>query len=319
MISIIIPVYNVEGYIENSMKSIFDQTFTDYELILVDDGSSDKSIEIVKKLIESHRFKKYEIITEKNSGQGVARNTGMLKARGEWIYFMDADDLLPRNALAVMQEVAEKSLADMVFCGFEFSKNGLINKEVNEYKTNLYTSKEIQLAYLLRKKKILVPGTLYRSKWLQKKEVVFPQLRFSEDVYFLWKAITKAQRVAEIDGCLYTYIVRKNSTMTSSKFSNIKKSYEEFYELSLEFQKDNRVIKEVKRWMLSRWVLGIMRANAGIMKWNEYNIFMQKLSYKEHCRNLKGFPDQRVNLMRNISLFNLRVFYLTASKRNPYL
>lgn len=319
MISIIIPVYNVEKYIEDTIKSILNQTYTDYELILVDDGSCDRSIEIAKNLIEGYGLKEYTVIVEENSGLGAARNAGMSKARGEWIYFMDADDLLPENALSVILKVAEKTSSDITFCGFEFSKSGLVEKKVSEYKTSIYTSEEMQLAFLLRQKKILAPGTLYKSEWLRNEQIVFPQLRFSEDGYFLWKAIIKANRVAEIEGCLYTYIIRGNSIMTSSKFSDIKKSYDAFCGLNDEFQKDNSVINEVKRWMLSRWVLGVMRANAGVMKWREYYSFMQKLSYKKHCRNLQGFPDTRVSLMRNIILFNLKIFYLIASKRNPYI
>lgn len=319
MISIIIPVYNVEAYIESTIKSLLNQTYTNYELMLVDDGSRDKSIEIAINLINGHGFKEYTVIEQKNSGQGAARNAGMFKARGEWIYFMDADDLLPENALDMMLKAAESTSADITFCSFEYSKNGLVEKKRIECKTNIYTSEEMQRAFLLRKKKILVPGTLYKSEWLRNKKIVFPELRFSEDVYFLWNAIIKATRIAEVEACLYTYIVRGNSTMTSSKFTDIKESYDAFCRLNNDFQKNDDIIREVKRWMLSRWILGIMRANAGVMRWGEYNSFMKELSYREHCKNLRGFPDVRVNMMRNICLFNLRAFYSIASKRNPYI
>lgn len=319
MISIIIPVYNVESYIEGTMKSLLNQTYTDYELILVDDGSKDNSIEIAINLINDHGFKKYIVIKQENSGQGAARNAGMFQAKGEWIYFMDADDLLPEYTLDMMFKAAEETSADITFCGFEYSKNGVIEKKKSTCKTNVYTSEEMQKAFLLRKKKILAPGTLYKSEWLKNKEIVFPKLRFSEDAYFLWNAIIKATRIAEVEACLYTYIVRGNSIMTSSKFTDIKKSYNAFCKLDCDFQKNDNVIREVKRWMLPRWVLGIMRANAGVMKWGDYSSFMKELSYKEHCKNLSGFPDVRVDIMKSISLFSLRAFFLVASKRNPYL
>lgn len=319
MISVVIPVYNVEDYIANSIKSILKQTYTDYELILVDDGSSDRSIEVAEELLEINGFKKYVVIKEENSGQGVARNIGMSKVRGEWIYFMDSDDMLPENTLSVMVRAAEKTLADIVFCGFEFSENGLIEKSEDNYKTNIYTSEAIQLEFLLRRKKILVPGTLYKSDWLRDKKIVFPSLRFSEDVYFLWNAIIKAKRVTEVEGCLYTYIVRGNSTMTRPPILNIKKSYEKFCELNIRLQTDRNVIEEVKKWMLPRWVFGVMRASAGVMKWDVYKKLMGELSYKRHCKNLKGFPDIRVSLMRKLVFFNLSVFYMMASKWNPYI
>lgn len=319
MISIIIPVYNVEAYIENSLKSVFNQTYTDYEIILVDDGSRDKSIEIAQKLIENHSFKNCTIITEENSGQGVARNAGMLRASGEWLYFMDPDDLIPTDALSVLLEVAEKTTADMTFCEWRYSRNGLIEERKGEYKFSQYTSGEIQLAFLLRKKKILVPGTLFRRTWLLNENIVFPQLRFSEDINFLWNAIAKAERVAEVDYCLYIYMVRGNSTMTSSKLSHIKQSYDGLCRVNDAFQKDGRVTEEVKRWMLSRWVFGIMRASAGVMKWTEYKALIEQLSYKKHCRDLQGFPDLKVGLMRKIFLCSPKMFYVIAARWNPYI
>lgn len=316
MISIIIPVYNVEAYIESSLTSIFNQTYTDYELILVDDGSQDKSMETAKKLIEYHEFKNYIVITEENSGQGAARNAGMLRASGEWLYFMDSDDLIPPNALSVLLDAAENTVADMIFCEWCYSKGG--NRRRDAYKVDLYTSGEIQLGFLLRKKKILASGTLYKRAWLINERIVFPQIRFSEDVNFLWNAIAKIDRVAEVGCCLYTYVVRDNSIMTSSKLSHIKQGYDELCGVSDAFQKDGRVIEEVKRWMLSRWVLGAIHSSAGAMKWTEYKALMEQLSYKKHCRNLKGFPDLKVRLVRNMILCFPKVFYIIASKWNPH-
>ena len=185
MVSIIIPVYNVEDYIEDTLASVLNQTYRDFEVILVDDGSVDRSIEYAERVFQKYNFNKYIILKEKNSGQGIARNYGMDFARGDWIFFMDSDDLLNKRTLEIMTSKLIDSQTDMVFCGFSFVEH---NKKITnlEEKTTTYkyTREKLQLDFLTRKAKILVPGTIYRRYFLKENDIDFPGLRFSEDISF---------------------------------------------------------------------------------------------------------------------------------------
>jgi len=123
MISIIIPLYNKESSIENAIRSIISQSYTDTEIIIVDDGSTDKSLSVVEQIQDGRIL----IIKQNNSGPGAARNTGFKHAKGEWIVFLDADDELCENALNVMIEKCQQHPnADII----DFNKYLRINNEL---------------------------------------------------------------------------------------------------------------------------------------------------------------------------------------------
>lgn len=315
MVSVIIPVYNVEDYIEDTLASVLNQTYRDFEVILVDDGSVDRSIEYAERVFQKYNFNKYIILKEKNSGQGIARNYGMDFAKGDWIFFMDSDDLLNKCTLEIMTSKLIDSQTDMVFCGFCFVEH---NKKITnlEEKTTTYkyTREKLQLDFLTRKAKILVPGTIYRSSFLKENDIDFPGLRFSEDIFFLWKALGKVRNAVYIKNKLYMYVVRNNSTMTSSKQKVIIDSYNEYKVLDKIIQKSNDYIEPVKKWMFARWTMGILRSSTKLMEWSEYRKFAENVNYRNVCRNLQGFPDFKIKLLTCIMQFRLSVYYKIFSR-----
>jgi glycosyltransferase involved in cell wall biosynthesis len=112
MASVILPVYNCESYIKDAIESILDQTYKNFELIVVDDGSTDNSI----KIIERFRASSVKIIRQENSGASVARNSGLKIARGEYFAFLDSDDLWVRNKLEIqMEQIVQPGAPDMIF------------------------------------------------------------------------------------------------------------------------------------------------------------------------------------------------------------
>ena len=112
LISVIIPVYNVEKYIEDSLNSVLNQSFKDIEVICVDDESTDNSLRILNEF--EARDKRVKVISQKNKGNGGARNTGLKHASGDYVYFLDADDLLFENALEKMYRNAKSNQSDLV-------------------------------------------------------------------------------------------------------------------------------------------------------------------------------------------------------------
>lgn len=120
-ISIIIPVYNAEKHIEKCARSLFEQTLFSVEYIFVDDCSSDNSVDVVKTVLNDYPERKEQCVflcLDKNSGPATARNKGLEEAKGDYIYFCDADDWLDSSMLEEMLSLAEKEKADIVICDF---------------------------------------------------------------------------------------------------------------------------------------------------------------------------------------------------------
>ena len=113
LISVIIPVYNVENYLRECIESVLNQTFRDFEVILVDDGSTDSSGDICDEYVE--KDERVTVIHQKNGGLSVARNTGLSEANGKYVYFLDSDDYISENALATLLNIAENDSSDIVF------------------------------------------------------------------------------------------------------------------------------------------------------------------------------------------------------------
>ncbi len=116
-VSVITPVYNVEACIEKSVKSIINQTCKDFEYILIDDGSKDKSIEIAQNLLKDTDIN-YKILTQENSGVSAARNLGIKNAQGKYITFLDSDDYFNTEFIELMYKKAEECSCDVVFCDY---------------------------------------------------------------------------------------------------------------------------------------------------------------------------------------------------------
>lgn len=116
-ISVIVPVYNCEDYLEESLGSILNQTFNDIEIICIDDGSTDDSLRILRKMASSDS--RIEVFAQENKGAGAVRNYGMTKALGDYVYFFDADDFLENDALEKAYENAKRNDSDIVFFKFD--------------------------------------------------------------------------------------------------------------------------------------------------------------------------------------------------------
>lgn len=125
-ISIIIPIYNAEKYLDECITAILTQTFQNFEIICINDGSIDKSIEILDNYKNNHPYI-FRIYSQQNQGQAAARNVGVEKANGEYIAFIDADDIINSNYLEVLYTTAKKNKSEMVICSYEkFDDNGNI-------------------------------------------------------------------------------------------------------------------------------------------------------------------------------------------------
>lgn len=222
--SIIIPVYNVEQYLRDCLDSVLCQTFSDWEAVCVNDGSTDGSAAILEEyVIKDRRFK---IVTQPNGGLSAARNSGMEEAKGDYIVFLDSDDWLELNALETL--VRNLDGEDMLcFSGrryFEDEKEYRQADNLNErsyssgmeyYNENALQSRDFAF--------VCVVLRAYRRDFIVCNHLWFKEGIFHEDNLFTPIACYHAKKVKQIGDCLYDYRVRANSITTTS---NIKRCHD---------------------------------------------------------------------------------------------
>lgn len=312
MISIVIPIYNVEKYVESCIKSVGRQDSLAYEIIIVDDGSQDKSMEIALMSIKKYVPAQIEckVVFQENAGLAAARNTGMAVSTSKWIMFLDSDDMIQERTVSTMLSAITKFKLNIYLC--DFLKVYTTDKLEETNKTldfEVINSIELQELFLRRKIKILAPGTVYNREWLEKKNLQFEKLPFSEDQHFLWRVLLATDQAVIIHEQLYNYLIRPNSIMTASKGDKIIQGYKKIEELYYFIQQDKRAIQDVKKFMLARWVLGALRSSSVMMEWKDYKKVAEVLNYKKQCKKLYKFPDRTVKIMALIANINLRFFY----------
>lgn len=214
LISIIVPVYNVEDYLEKCVYSIINQKYKNLEIILVNDGSIDNSGLICEELSKlDNRIKVYH---KKNGGLSDARNYGVDKAKGEYIGFVDSDDYIHENMYSHLYEVANKEDADVVECSFLLD----YGNKIREYNTEIYYKILDREGYL---KEYLTMERVYGAvcwkliKAEIAKKIKFPIGKFYEDAFYSYELINIANKYVITSEKMYYYLMRPNS-ITNKKF-----------------------------------------------------------------------------------------------------
>ena len=212
-ISVIMPVYNTALYLELSIESVLNQTYTDFELIIVNDGSTDNSADIISKYASGD--KRIKIITQQNEGLSEARNNGISLAKGEYIAFIDSDDFISSVFLSVLYKVAKETNADIVGCDFKKIKSIKDNvKTVNKSSYKIYPK---ALDILLHKDNFIhfnVWNKLYKREVIG--EIRFVPHIYYEDWVFNCCVFERANSFAWIKDKLYGYRYSDNSIMRSA-------------------------------------------------------------------------------------------------------
>lgn len=223
IISIIVPVYKTEGTIKRCLNSIRMQSFPDYEVIVVNDGTPDNAIEIAREFVEGDP--RFSIVSQPNKGLGAARNTGLQKARGQYIACIDSDDTIQPTMLEKMINAIKHESADMAICEASnpFFVNGEFQRSLGEYKLagaeRVISSDEALLQQLNYIEPILFNSVcfkLIKRTLFADNSVLFPEgHRYSEDTPTSIKLFLHSKRIALIHEPLYNYI-HENESLTSS-------------------------------------------------------------------------------------------------------
>ncbi len=213
LISIIIPIFNAGKKLSKMLDCVINQTFQEYEVILINDGSIDNSGKIIDKV--AYKDNRFIAIHQKNKGVSFARNRGIKESRGKYITFLDADDEIPDDYLEHLILSQNETSADIVCCDVVMISNG---KETSRFTYHNSCLTKTQALNFLLSREFINSGPcakLFRSTEI--KDIEFPNLRAYEDILFITKAFERANMIAVINNTEYRYIQNSNGTM--SKFS----------------------------------------------------------------------------------------------------
>lgn len=247
-ISIVMPVYNVSEYLPKAIDSVLKQTFKDFELLLIDDGSKDDSGKICDEYAK--KDSRITVFHKENGGLSSARNYGIEHAKAEFIGFIDSDDFISENMYERLYEAITSNSAGMSMCRVLDCYGGVIPKFEPSNKVEVYTREEAMKEILIAEKaSVWAVNKLYKKSLFD--NVRYPVGKITEDGFVILDLLSQCSRVVLVNDAVYYYIHRENS-ITTTKFSaknyNTIEAWERNYEIvrenfpSVEYEAKMRVI-----------------------------------------------------------------------------
>lgn len=218
LVSIIVPVYNSEKFINDTIQTVKEQTYQNWELLLVNDCSSDNSENIIKKYVkEDNRIKLINL--EKNSGAAIARNTGITNAKGKYIAFLDADDLWKNEKLEKQIKFMKENNYDFTFTGYEFAdeSGNKLDKIVN-------VPKQLNYKQALKNTTIFTSTVIFNVNNLEKDLISMPNVRRGQDTATWWKVLKTGVIAYGLNETLSLYR-RSSNTLSSNKIKALKRTW----------------------------------------------------------------------------------------------
>ena len=234
-VSVIVPFYNVENYIEKCLNTLVHQTLEDIEIILVNDGSQDRSMVVVKKFLEQYPDK-ITYLEKENGGLSDARNYAIPYAKGEYIAFLDSDDYVEKTMYKDMYELAKKEDSDMVECNFYWEYPDKKKEDIGV----VYNGKK----EMLEKVRVVAWNKLIKKEVLEKSKVTFPKGYRYEDVEFTYKLIPYLDKISFLKKPCIHYIQREGSISNNQNERN--KEIFDVLEHVIDFYKENDLYDEYK-------------------------------------------------------------------------
>ena len=270
-------MYNAENFIVDTLKSVVNQTYKNIEIILVDDGSKDKSYTIALDYLKNTK-RIFQIIKQNNSGVSMARNNGINLASGKWIIALDSDDLLVNCAIESMVKYSNDS--DVVFSNYKIIKSKK-NCEFTEKMRYISISGEVAaMMYYNRKYNFIAPASLVKKTFILDNNICYDEdCKFAEDDLYVWKLVATASRVTYFFCSFYLYYVHENSTMTASKWDKILTTKEPAIRVDENYIRKNNNTRTLRSSFLLRHYIGCLHAASIICSKKDYKKLYNKFDF----------------------------------------
>ncbi|MBR2358208.1 MAG: glycosyltransferase family 2 protein [Lentisphaeria bacterium] len=232
LLSVIVPVFNTEQYLEKSLNSLLSSTLKDLEIIIIDDGSTDSSPEICDKFKADNPDWNIKVIHKKNEGQSSARNLGQQKSHGKYVTFCDSDDWVEPELFSTLVSAAEENSAQAAICGIKYYNE--VTKKFEYHTDSLFPSTLTKNTFNIETCKSVIRGLLdcspcnkvYLRSFIEQHKISFDvQCNFAEDNRFWAEYFLAAERLCLVNGGFYVYRINQNRQTICTK---AKKSYDSF-------------------------------------------------------------------------------------------
>ena len=305
-VSIIVPVYNVEKYLNKCISSILEQSFTDFELILVDDGSKDNSGRICDEYKD--RDSRIKVMHQGNGGLSAARNIGIELSEGRYVTFIDSDDFIHPNMLETLYNNILESEAEISICDYHLVYEGKeISPKVGDNNTRLYTNIE-GVKRIVEKSEasmIIACSKLYRRSLFC--DIRFPAGKCHEDEFVTYKLFYKSSKIVVTEAKLYYYLKRSNSITGSTYSIKRLEKLEALEEAIMFFKNENN--KELTNLAEFRYLLNIQIAFYRVKyEMNHNKGIMDKLKI-QYNQKFNEFEEGNMKSISIIKRMILRSFY----------
>ena len=316
LISIIIPVYNVEDYLHYAIESLEKQTYKNFEIILVNDGSTDDSGKLCDEY--SEKYSNVRVFHKENGGLSDARNFGVQQAKGEFLTFLDPDDYLEVYSLELLAGIQEMYDCDIVSTRVKATE--LYNVYSNHYLTEenfknvVIMDRDVFLeeAFYDKVATVSACGKLYRKSIL---EIPFPKGRIYEDLYIISEHVGKANKIVHTPLQIYNYYKRQGS-IVNSKFTS--KQYDFFdaiaYNRQVIREKFNNVDKLVTA-INAKEVIGSFKIIGSAYKTSISDVYKIRKLIKENCSNILRNKRISYTFKMKYMLFILSPYLFNIIKR----
>lgn len=307
-VSVIVPVFNKEEYLEECLHSLINQTLENIEVICVDDGSTDNS----PKILEEYKKKdsRIKVFKQENKGPGNARNNALKHASGDYVAFVDADDWIELDALRILYENALENDSELVlFNAIEYLPN-------KQFRKRIYYPEDIDGSFNFLDKKDIVMNNfliactkLHKLSFINENQLTFSENALFEDVYFHIKSMIKANNASYVKNIFYNY----RRTETNTRQSNSLKSSESFLFLN--------IISEVRKLLIDENVYDLMEKNFCEFKLTQLKNLFENNDDKERFFELLN-DDFNKNIIKPAILEQIppdkRDFYLKIKNSENY-
>lgn len=316
LISVIIPVYNVEDYLHYAIESLGKQTYKNFEIILVNDGSTDDSGKLCDDY--SEKYSNVRVFHKENGGLSDARNFGVQKAKGEFITFLDPDDYLEAYSLELLASVQKQHNCDIVSTRVKatelynvYSNHSLTEEDI---KNVIVMDRDVFLeeAFYDKVATVSACGKLYRKSIL---EIPFPKGRIYEDLYIVSEHVAKANKIVHTPLQIYNYYKRQGS-IVNSKFTS--KQYDFFdaiaYNRQVIREKFNNVAKLVTA-INAKEVIGSFKIIGSAYKTSISDVYNIRKIIKENSSNILRNKRIRYTFKMKYMLFILSPYMFNIIKR----
>lgn len=319
-ISVIISVYNTEKYIEKCIESILYQSLKEIEIIVVNDGSKDKSLKILNDIKNKYKEREILVIDKINEGVSKARNEALKKATGKYVLIIDSDDWIEEDYLMETYIKAEKNNLDIVvtdyFYEFEITKKKKYTKDLDILDQTIIDSSQYLEKFFLENFKGFNVNKLLKRKIIEKYNIRYNEnIKMMEDALFLIEFIKYSSRIGKINKAYYYYLQHNNNVTKNINISHLYDVEKVFYELNQKFKKNNYInLLLQKRKVISK--LELIFAYKGDLSNSEYkeylNEFLKEIK-NVSVKNIKKsiFMSLIINCIR---LFPVKILIILLKK-----